>query len=644
MNVWRRLQLRLRALFQKRQLDAEMEEEMRSHIELRTQENIQAGMKPQEARYAALRSFGGMEQVKEICRDLRGVGWIETFWQDVRFGLRMLRRNLGFTAVAVLILAIGIAASTTLFSVMEAVFLGQCPYQDPQTLVWIYETNPAKNGYRLEPSGPSFRDWREQNHVFEQVAVNDGRFDFRVTAADAMEKGGALLVSQGFFSMLGVKPMLGRPFLPGEYSGGGEPVVILSYAHWQRWFHGDPGVIGKTLKLDDEVYTVVGVLPASFRWVFQPVVVGLWLPFGETDRTDRAVRGVPVLARLKAGVTLAQAQAEMDVIANRLAQTYPDTNAGLGTSVVPINQEYAGIAKRLGNPRALWLLWGIVNAVLLIGGLKVANLLMIRAAARDREMAIRAALGSGRLRLIRQLLTESFLLASLGGLLGMILTGWALKIVSALKGQTLPWYLGSSMESFIPWFVEVRLDGQALLYALAISLVTCGLFGLGPALGAVKTNLNWSLSRAPSARRGTPFRKGLALFVASEVAIACVLLLGAGLLVNSAIRLQTIHPGCNPKNVVSLGIYLKDPQYSTESEQKRYFQGVLARLRSLPRVEYADVGGPTPAGGGGGNPPARIEGDESGQERRDIRFLPASPDCFQVLQIPLLKGRFFYRP
>jgi predicted permease len=641
MNLWHKIQSGFRALFRKEKLDQEMDEEMRAHIGLRTQANMAAGMNPDEARYAALRSFGGMEQVKEVCRDLRGVGWIETFWQDVRFGLRMLRRNSGFTAVAVLILAIGIAASTTLFSVMQAVFLGQCPYQDPQTLVCIYETNPAKNQYRLEPSGPSFRDWREQNHVFEQIAVNDGRIDFRVRTADAMEKGGALFMSQGFFSMLGVRPTLGRPFLPEEYRGGGERVVILSYTHWQRWFHGDPSVIGKTLQLDDEVYTVVGVLPASFRWVFQPLVVGLWLPFKETDRTDRAGRGVQVLARLKPGVSLAQAQADMDVIANRLAQTYPDTNAGFGAIVAPINQEYARSAKSFGNPRALWMLWGIVNAVLLIGCLNVANLLLIRAAGREREMAIRAALGSGRLRLIRQLLTECFLLASLGGLVGVMLTGWALKIVSALRGQTLPWNLGSSMESLIPWFVEVRLDGWALLYVLATSLLTCGLFGLGPALGAVKTNLSRSLSGAQSTLHGTPFRKGLALFVVSEVTIACVLLLGAGLLVNSAIRLRTIHPGCNPKNVVSLGIYLKDPKYSSVSEQKRYFQEVLAGLRTLPGVEYADVGGPTPAGGGGGNPPTRIEGDESDQEHRDIRFLPASPDCFRVLQIPLLRGRFF---
>ena len=287
------------------------------------------------------------------------------------------------------------------------------------------------------------------------------------------------------------------------------------------------------------------------------------------------------------------------------------------------------------------MLWGIVNAVLLIGCLNVANLLLIRAAGREREMAIRAALGSGRRRLIRQLLTESLLLAGLGGLLGILLSEWAVKIVSAVRGQTLPWNRGSSLESYLPWFVDVRLDGRTLLYALAVSLLTCGLFGLGPALTAVRTELSRSLSRASYASRGTRYRRGLVLFVVSEVAIACVLLMGAGLLVNSAIRLQTIPPGCNPEKVVTLGVYLNDPQYSATSEQKRYFQEVLARLRTLPGVELAGVGGPTVAGGGGGNPATRIEGDESGEEHHDIRFLPASPDSFRILQIPLLKGRFF---
>ncbi len=221
---------------------------------------------------------------------------------DFNLALRQLRERPGFTLVAVLILAIGIGGTPTLFRILRAVFLGQCPYQDPKTLVQIYETKPSKDEYRLDPSGPSFRDWRQQNQVFAQMAANDGRIDFQVQTAEGIERGGALLVSRGFFSMLGVKPLIGRTFLPEEYRGGGERVVVLSYFHWQRWFHGDAGILGKTLKLNDTTYTVVGVLPASFRWVFQPVVVGLWLPFTDTDRTDRADRGVRVFARLKPGL------------------------------------------------------------------------------------------------------------------------------------------------------------------------------------------------------------------------------------------------------------------------------------------------------------------------------------------------------
>jgi putative ABC transport system permease protein len=641
MNLALRIREWFRALLRKEQLDKEMDEELQFHLEEQTRENIQAGMSPAEARAAALRAFGGMEQVKEACRELRGVGWLETLWQDVRFGTRMIRRNPGFAGVVVLLLAIGIGASTTMFSVVEAVFLGGSPYRDPKRLVWVYETNPAKNDYHLSPSGPTFQDWREQNHVFEQVAADLRGYNCRVKTADGMDRSRAVIVSAEFFSALGVKPALGRTFLAEETRVGSERVVMLSHSHWQRWFNGDPAVIGKTLTIDGEVHTVVGVLPADFRWVFQPVLTGLWLPYKPAERADRANRGVMALARLKPGVTLAQAQAEMEVIAKRLARAYPETNAGIGALVVPFDAAYSNWSKRAGNPGALWLLFGIVNAVLVIGCLNVANLLLIRAAGREREMAIRTALGSGRLRLLRQLLTENALLAALGGLLGVVLAYWTIELVSGLRGQALPWNFGSLLERYIPWFVEVRLDGRALLYALTISVLTCGFFGLGPALRAAQSNLSRSLAGGQTAGGSGRFRKGLALLVVSEVAIACVLLVGAALLVNSAVRLQAISPGFNPKKVVWLCVRLPDPPYASESEQKRCFEQLLERIKGLPGVQEAAIGGRSPAGGGGSNWPTLVEGEESGEVHREIRFVPASRGHFRVLQVPLLRGRLF---
>jgi len=560
---------------------------------------------------------------------------------DLRFASRMLTRNPGFTAVAVLILAIGIGASTTMFSVVEAVFLGACPYRDPKSLVWVYETNPAKNEYRLNPSGPTFQDWRDQSHVFAQVAADLGGGNCRVKTAGGMDRGRAVIVSPEFFSVLGVRPALGRTFLAEETRVGSERVVMLSHSHWQRWFNGDPAAIGKTLTVDGEVHTVVGVLPADFRWVFQPVLTGLWLPYKPAERADRANRGVMALARLKPGVTLAQAQAEMDVIAKRLARAYPETNAGIGASVVPMSAAYSNWSRHAGNPGALWLLLGVVNAVLVIGCLNVANLLLIRAAGRKREMAIRTALGSGRLRLLRQLLTENALLAALGGLLGVVLAYWTIGIVSGLRGQALPWSLGGLLERYIPWFVQVRLDGRALLYALTISVLTCGFFGLGPALGAAQINLSRSLAGGQAAGGRGRFRKGLAVLVVSEVAIACVLLVGAALLVNSAVRLQAISPGFNPKKVVWLCVRLPDPPYASETAQKRCFQGLLDRIRAIPGVQEADIGGRSPAGGGGSNWPTLIEGDTSGKVHHEIRFVPASSGHFRVLQVPLVSGRLF---
>ncbi|MBI5386420.1 MAG: ABC transporter permease [Verrucomicrobia bacterium] len=564
---------------------------------------------------------------------------------DLRFALRQLLRNPGFTLVAVLLLGIGIGASTTMFSVVDAVFLRPCPYRNSDRLVKLYATRSERNQDRNQLAGLTFRDWREHSQSFSEIAGWIS-YECRLSTADNLERTRVLRVSPELFALLGVRPTLGRAFLPAETKAGGERVVILSHGHWQRWFHGDPNVIGQTLTLDSDLgekqqtYTVVGVLPASFRWVFDRVVPGLWFPLRESDISEPTSR-VATMARLQRKISLAQAQAEIDVAARRLAQAYPETHAGVGARAVPVNAEYQRMSTGSSHPQALWILLGVVNAVLVIACLNVANLLLVRASGREREMAIRATLGSGRVRLMRQLLTENLLLAALGALLGMVLAYWAVEVIAAFRDQSLPLLLRDRRERFLPWFVSVHLDNRALLYALAVSLVTCGLFSLMPLLGAARVNLSRSLAGGQTASGSVRVRHGLGLFVVSEVAIACVLLMGAGLLVNSAVRLRQIHPGFNPRNVFTAGVLLRDRRYANAPAQKQFFREALDRVRRLPGVLSADVGGPTPVGGGGGNFPTRIDGDESAQEHRDIRYLPGSPDCFRVLQIPLLQGRFF---
>ncbi len=510
MNWPIKLQHQFAALFRKQKMDAEMDAEMRSHIDLQTQANIDSGMAPEEARRAAFRQFGWVESIKEACREQREglfAHHISLLAQDLRYGARILRKNPGFAAVVVLLLAIGIGASTTMFSVVDAVFLRACPYKDSESLVSIYAAKSGEIEYR-DPlfSGPTFRDWRDHNEAFARVVAWIS-YECRLNTAESLERVRALSTSPGMFSLLGVQPVLGRTFLPEDAQPGGERVVMLSYGHWQRWFHGDPGVIGKTVKLDSDIssgrkaiFTVVGVLPATFHWVFDRFAVpGLWFPLRESDETEPTSQ-VWVMARLRPGITLAQAQAEMDVASHHLAQAYPETNAGRMARVVPINAE--------------------------------------------------------------------------------------------------------------------------------------------PLLGVIKVNLSRSLAGGHTTSGGVGVRRGLGCFVVSEVAIACVLLVGTGLLLNSAMRLQ-INPGFNPRNVLQAGVLLRDQRYANADAQKRFFREALDRIRSVPGVLYADIGGPTPVGGGGGNPPTRIEGDDSGEEHKDIRFLSASPDCFRALQVPLPQGRFF---
>ncbi len=573
-------------------------------------------------------------------------------WQDIKYGFRMLARSPGFTVVVILVLAIGIGTTTAMLSIIDAVMLRPAPYRDPDRLVHLYQNRIGDKAGRGSSSYPNYADWRDQSTVFDHVAGYTGS-RFTAMKDSKREWVFGMAVTPEYFSVLGVKPEQGRCFSPEEGRSGGEPVVVISHSFWQSWFGGDPEILGKSVVLDEKVYTVIGVLPAHFRYVNRRelhLYVALAPFFGITgDAEERGQSCMLAIARLKPGMTMTQAGAEMDHIGRRLAQAYPQANAGTTVSIVPITQEYREMVGQ--SRRVLFVAQGIVAFLLLITCLHVASLLLIRSATREKEMAVRATLGAGRLRLIRQLLTEGVLLAFLGGMFGLLLAHWSLGFVSALKSGPDSWYVARQLQKLIPWFVDLRLDARTFLYGVGVSLLTCGLFGALPAIWGSAFDLNRSLSPGRSGGQGIRCHGMRSVLVAIDVALAFVLLIGAGLLVNSYTRLNT-GIGYNPDGVLSvtMGPDESRPSYSQFERRLAFFEQVLERVTSIPGVQSAAVADQTPASGGGNFPRFQIEGispAEYNPEDKEgfpgIHLRQVSPDYFRVLQTPLLKGRYFSR-
>jgi putative ABC transport system permease protein len=577
---------------------------------------------------------------------------METLWQDIKYGFRMLAKNPGFSVFVIVILAVGIGATTLMLSVIDALMFRTCPYKNSDSLVCLYETSRYMDSATGIPvtrqwegtSLAGFRDWRGQSRVFEHL-VGANPWDVIVRTTDRTEKCRGHLVSPEFFSVLGVKPILGRTFVPEEHRRGGGRVVVLSRDHWRHWFASDPNVVGKTLVLNKEVYTVIGVLPEDFRWIFQRIACGLWMPMPLDAPGDmnRNARGMEVVARLKPASSIDQAQAEMDLIAERLAQAYPETNANLGIRVVPIDDAYTHYAAGFGKSQTLIIMLAVVVAVLLIACLHVSSLLIARSAAREREIVVRAALGAHRLRLIRQLLTENVLLALMGGLFGAILAYWGLSILSVLRNQSIPWYVGPGSQRFIPWFVDIGIDARSFLYVTAISLLTCGAFGLLPALGISKTNLNRSLSAGRTSGHGPRFHRLRGALVVLDIATAFVLLIGAGLMINSYIRILHIDPKVDTENVLAatVELHVGQDQYSTPGQRFELSRQLMERIRNLPGIQSVAIANGTPAWTGYNADNFFIEGFPSGKEDVEIRCTPVSVDYFRLLRIPILMGRQF---
>ena len=617
--------LRFAALFRKERRDCELAEELESHLQMHIEDNLRSGMNPAEARRQALLKLGGIEQAKEKYRDQRGIAAVETVLQDIRFGLRMLRRNPGFTAVAVLTLVLGIGANTAIFSVVNAILLRPLPFPDPGHLMMIWHTPPQKSFpgvARFVVSPANYLDWRDQNHVFDQIAAIGFR-SLTLTGMGQPESVTGAAVSADFFSVLRVRPSAGRGFVADDDQPGRDNVVMVSHEFWQSHFGSDENILGKTIKLDEQSYVVIGVMPPKFEF---PSRVQLWMPLAWTDK-ERGVRGIHdylVIARLKSGVDKEKAQAEMDAISDNLAHQYPTDDAGWGAAVVPLHESLVGSMRS-----ALLILLGAVVFVLLIACTNVANLTLAKALGRRKEIAIRTALGASRGRVMRQVLTETVLVSVTGGGLALLLAHFVSDAIAAFIGPRLQ------------LSVEIGLDGWVLGFTLAISILTGIIAGLAPSWHLTKTNLNASLKqglgKTDSDSGGDRARS---VFVIAEVALSLLLLVGAGLTIRTLYMLQSVNPGIDPHNVLAVPLAISDAKYPSADQQTNFFNNVLERVRALPGVESAGAVDSLPFQGGS-TEPVIAEGQPvvpmADQPEVAVRLI--SPGYLLAMRIPLQQGR-----
>jgi putative ABC transport system permease protein len=549
---------------------------------------------------------------------------METLVQDLRYGWRTLWKNPGITSVAVIALALGIGANSAIFSVVNAILLKPLNVPHPERIVVLTETRFGEGWSNAAPA--NFVAWRERNQVFENIAAYASQ-SYNLLGGDVPEQVSGARISASLFPMLFVKPALGRTFTPEEDQPGRERVVMLSHNLWQRRFNANPNVVNQTINLSGNSYTIVGVMPADFG--FPNADTELWTPVAINDGTVDGMGGriINVLARLKQGVTLGEARAEMNAIAQSLAQERPEFNAGWGISITPLQELVVGDVKR-----SLLVLLGAVSFVLLIACANVANLLLARAARRQREIAIRIALGASRLRLVRMLLTESMLLAMLGGALGLLLAVWGVDGLLALAPGNLP-----RVE-------EIGMDRWVFGYTMAVSLLTGIIFGLAPALQASKPNLNELLKEGiRSSPAGFGRDRLRSLLVVAEVALSLVLLIGAGLMMRSFARLQNVKPGFDPRNVVAMRVSLPDEKYAEDQSVVNFYEQAFARLKQLPGVKQAGAIHVLPWSGDNSGRYFHPEGQPMPQagEEPTYNYRIITPGYFETMSIPLMKGRDF---
>ncbi len=548
---------------------------------------------------------------------------MQKIWQDLRYGARMLLKNPGITLIVILALALGIGANTAIFSVVDAVLLRPLPYPESDRLVFLNETSKTMD--EISISYPNFTDWRNQNKVFEKIGVHN-RGNYNLTGAGEAERITTGQVSADLFAALRVNPALGRLFTDDEDKPGGTPVVVLSYPLWQRRFGGQAGILNQQLTLNGKSYTVIGIMPEGFQY---PSRVEMWVPVGqlsgEASWQQRGNHpGLYGVARLKPGVTFAQAKAEMDMIASNLEKQYPDQMAGNGIGIRPMLEIFVGDVRR-----PLWVLFAAVAFVLLIACANIANLLLARAQSRQKEMAIRSAMGAGRWRIARQLLTESVLLALIGGTLGMLVAQWGIKLILYISPDA------------IPRSKEISLDWRVLAFTIGLSFVTGVLFGLVPALQAGVVDVHETLKESG---RGTSGKHWLrSSLVVVEVATTLVLLVGAGLMIRSFYRLQKVNPGFSYDHLTSFTVSLPPKKYESAESIEGFYNRLMENLRALPGVESTAAASGLPLGNNGWQTSFVVDGRPL-PPREQTPLMEAclvTPDYFRAMNIPLKRGRFF---
>ncbi len=601
----------------------DLDQDIRDFIERETQENIARGMAPEEARYAALRKFGNVVRIKEETREVWSFVWLEQFWQDGRYASRQLFRTPGFTALAVLTLALGIGATTAIFTVVNAVLLRPLPYPHPDELVYVQEILD-KYGAASVAGVSEFAAWRDQSRTLNPVAAYTDSW-FNLTGGGDPERITAGLATSAFYSLLGVRPLTGRLFLPEEDRPGGPPVVILSEALWRRRYGGEVSVVGSSVTLDGKVYTVVGVLPRSFVIPADSKIdYALWVPLIANETGAGPMGVVRVIGRLRPGISLDAARSDLNAI---LRSTRAGGPQGWVTGVALSTwQEQITGKSRL----SLLLFLGAVAFLLLIACVNVANLLLSRAATRHKEMAVRLAVGAGRRRIIRQLLTESGLLALLGGVLGLALARSAKDL------------LVTFISSNLPKLEPISLDYRVLGFCLALAVATGLAFGLAPALQASGISLNEVLKEAGRSasepRSGVLFRD---LLLISETALAMMLLVGGGLLFRSFLRVRGIDLGIRSKNVLSMTVDLTPSEYATPNVQAAFFQQLMERIRGLEGVQAVAGSSCPPLGNRETSVTTALNVEGHSVNVPDARTTAVSPDYFRAMGIPLMEGRYF---
>ena len=610
--------LRLRSLLRRQRVEPELDEELQYHLQRKTEENLGAGMAVEEARRAAQLDFGGVERRKEECRDTRRVNLLQDTMQDLRYATRALLRNPGFALVAVLTLALGIGANTAIFSVVHSTLLEPLPFHHPEQLVELRQTEAAPGDYPL--TGEDYLDWRARNSTFSDMSLYAWPSGTNARGPDAPEAVSVISTQANFFQLLGVAPQLGRVFAKGEDRKGANRVVLLSNAYWKTHFGGRADALGQTLELNAATYTVIGVLPV---WYHIPAAADLWVPLDMSleNLGRRGSHSWRAIGRMKPGVTLEEARADLRTIAERLEKQFPDTNDHVDAVVVPMREELVG-----GFRDQLWIMFGAVGFVLLIACANVANLLLVRSTSRRREIAVRVALGAGRARLLRQLLTESLLLSLVGGATGVLVAYASVSLLRGVLADVLP-----QPNPFGVGFVP-------LVFTFLICVAAGVLFGLAPALQSSSIDSGDALKskgslRSGNSRRGTWIRN---MLVAGEIALSLALLTGAGLLLRTFQNLRNTNIGIQPDHVLTAVVKLPTARYKELDQDWAFYKQLLQKLNGAPGIRTAALVSKLPLEGGtngfiqipGKTPLAVL-----------VEHSAVTPTYFRAMGIPFVAGR-----